>query len=440
MENGIGSGADRSTTVLVLGASGFVGSAVVRALERAGFATRCVVRRPGSFSTKFPKTTPIALDLRSKAAASAGTWSAHLEGVGAVVNVAGVLQPARAREAWSVHRDAPRALYEACRRTGVRRVILVSAIGAEEGQTTFARSKRAGEQALEASGLDWTIVRPAVVVGAGSYGGTSLLRALAACPWRTPVPRDATVAVNTIHTDDLAQGVVNLLASERAIGQILEAAAPERHTLAEVLAAYRAWLGLPAQPVVWVPIPIARAVAAAGDAMQIPPITSTALAQARTRLAADGRAFEAQARVRARTLAETLAEQPSQTQDLWHARLFLAKPLIRCALALTWAVSGALALGHTTVREQAQAVFADAAWSAHAVSAAGAADVAIALAIARGWRPKVMSAVQIGAILAYTAVLGWTAPALWTELTGGLLKNLPLVVLVLVWRIAEEER
>ena len=430
----------KNTTVLVLGAGGFIGSAVVSALERAGLKARCVVRRAAPFRAKFPNSDTRTLDLTAPKAATAAAWHTHLDGVTAVVNVAGVLQPARAGEAWAVHRDAPRALYEACRHAGVRRVILVSAIGVEEGVTRFARSKRAGERALETSGLDWTIVRPAVVVGWGSYGGTSLLRALAACPGRTPVPGDGTTPVNTIHKDDLAQGVVNLLANGNGIGQILEAGAPWRHTLAEVLAAYRQWLGLPAQTTVRIPIPVARAIAAAGDAMRMQPICSTTLAQVRTRLGADGRGFEAAAGVQARTLAKGLAERPSESQDLWHARLFLARPLIRCALALLWAVSGALALGCATVREQAQAMFADAAWSAHAVTAAGGVDVAIAIAILRRWRPKVMSTVQMATIVGYTAVLTWAAPALWTELGGGLLKNLPVLMLVLIWRIAEEER
>ena len=149
-----------NTTVLVLGASGFIGSAVVRALTRAGLTARCVVRRAAPFRAKFPNADTRALDLAAPAAASAETWHSHVEGTAAVVNVAGVLQPARAGEAWAVHRDAPRALYEACAQAEVRRVVLVSAIGVEEGKTTFARSKRAGERSLETSGLDWTILRP----------------------------------------------------------------------------------------------------------------------------------------------------------------------------------------------------------------------------------------------------------------------------------------
>ncbi len=67
-------------------------------------------------------------------------------------------------------------------------------------------------------------------------------------------------------------------------------------------------------------------------------------------------------------------------------------------------------------------------------------DLAIAAALIAGWRLKDMANVQLVMVIGYTLVLTLLAPGLWGDLFGGLLKNLPLIALLLVHRILEDER
>ena len=430
----------RKVRVLVLGASGFVGSAVVTALLRAGAHVRCVARDPVRFGLRFPAADVRALDLASAAARDADRWLEPLRGTDAVVNVAGVLQPRRARDAWAVHHLAPEALYRACERAGVHRVIHVSAVGIAETDTTYARSKRAGEEALKARDLDWTVLRPAVVVGDDSFGGTSLLRALAAFPFVMPVIGDGKTPIDVIHKGDLAAGIVELLTNGRGVRTVLEPSAPDRATFAEVVAAYRSWLGLAPRRVVQVPLGVARLVARLGDITGMHPATSTALAQFRARLTGDAAGFEAATGVKPRTLAEVLAERPCGSQDLWHARLFLARPLVRLVLAFLWALSGVVGLLADPAAYESVLEPLARGWGREIAVTASAADLAIAAALFAGWRPKLMAWVQVAAIAGYTAVLGVLAPGMWGDPYGSLIKNLPILALVLVHRILEEER
>ena len=67
-------------------------------------------------------------------------------------------------------------------------MIHVSAIGvARDGPTAFARTKAEADARLAALDLDWTILRPALVLSPGAYGGSAMLRGLAGLPFITPV-------------------------------------------------------------------------------------------------------------------------------------------------------------------------------------------------------------------------------------------------------------
>ncbi len=108
----------------------------------------------------------------------------------------------------AIHVDMPRALYAGASRAGVRHVLLISAISARDDVVTdYSLTKLAGEEALRSSGLGWTILRPSLVYGDGSYGGTSLLRGLAALPFFIPVPGKGEYAFSPIHASDLARSV-----------------------------------------------------------------------------------------------------------------------------------------------------------------------------------------------------------------------------------------
>ncbi len=202
--------------VLVVGANGFIGSAIVGALIRGGMDVRGVVRDPEKLVNRFPGIAATKADLRDNSARDSKFWNEALAGIDAVVYAAGVLQPRRERDAWAVHVAAPDALYAGCERIGVKRVIQISAVGVEQAATVFARSKLAGDQKLMARDLDWTILRPAIVIGEGSYGGTSMLRAIAAFPWITPVIGDGTNELDFIDKEDLALSIVRILQSGAA--------------------------------------------------------------------------------------------------------------------------------------------------------------------------------------------------------------------------------
>lgn len=428
--------------ILLTGANGFIGSALVRALLRDGHQVRAVVRHTEAFVLRFPACEAVALDLEQDRAHDPTTWQPLLSGVDAVVNAAGVLQPRRRKTAWAVHLHAADALFAACETAGVRRVVQISAIGVDEAETVYARSKRAGDRALMTRDLDWTVLRPAVVVGDGSYGGTSLLRALAACPFLTPLPGDGETPVDVIHKDDLAAGILGLLHGNGGMHEILEPAAPGRLSLRDLIARYRRWLGLGDHPMPVLPGWLAGAFARLGDLCRLDPITSTALQQFRARLTGNAQRFAETSGHRSRPLEQWLADRPAESQDLWHARLYLLRPAIRFALLALWLVSGLI--GVTASPEAVAAQLAPLALSPAQAQmltvTMGGVDLGVALALFFGWRLAMLARLQFILVLGYTMFLGLLLPAAWGELFGGLLKNLPILALIAVHLVLEEER
>ena len=148
-------------TVAVSGASGRTGFRVVEELLETGISPRLLIRQSSVLQDQRPDLEQIRLDLFDSAALDAA-----LQGVDALVIATGarpsvdLTGPLRV-DAWGVQRQV-----EACRRVGVRRVILVSSLCA--GRLWHPLNlfglillwKRVGERALVASDLDWTVIRP----------------------------------------------------------------------------------------------------------------------------------------------------------------------------------------------------------------------------------------------------------------------------------------
>src|SRR5262245_33305983 len=149
--------------VLVTGAYGLIGSAVMARLHRDGHDLIGTGRTVAHAQRQFPYALWIAADFADLHTREA--WIPLLTGVDAVVNCAGAFQQGMLDDLQSVHVDAPLALFKACRETGVKRVVQISAMGAgERGATPFNRTKGTADTRLAASTLPWIILRPGVVL------------------------------------------------------------------------------------------------------------------------------------------------------------------------------------------------------------------------------------------------------------------------------------
>lgn len=424
--------------VLLTGANGFVGSTITAALLERGHDIVAAVRDPAKFSRRFPGTTSFAADMNRLAAPA--DWHPHLSGVDAVINCAGALHGRNGQSLQAIHTQAPIALFRAAREAGVKKIVQISAVSVG-APTDYAVSKRAADEALMAMDCDWVILRPSIVYGAGAYGGTAMLRALAAAPFAIPVIGKGDQKATPIHVEDLARTVVRALETTRCDRKILCPGGPQTMTLGDMCQHYRQWLGLPPAPFLHVPRPLITLAARIGDLVGNGPVTTTSLAQLDYGNTVDSAAFSAATGIEPRPMSSMLSTAPAQTGDLWQARLYLLRPLVRAALVLLWLVSGLaglLASGATI--QAALPLGLNGEVTVMLGRAASIVDLFIAGLLVWNRTPRLAFTIQLVTVTGYTFILTLLTPGLWLGLFGPLLKNIPILALITVDHILAEER
>jgi uncharacterized protein YbjT (DUF2867 family) len=154
--------------ILVIGASGFVGSHLARALLKQGFSVRCLARRPESVSALVEAgAEAVAGDISDPASLDRG-----LADCAAVYVSVHTLSPQKGAGGFmDIEKQGIRNLIAACKAQGVRRLIQVTSLGIErDAPSVWTRERWQEEQELLASGLDVTFLHPGMIVGIGGRG------------------------------------------------------------------------------------------------------------------------------------------------------------------------------------------------------------------------------------------------------------------------------
>ncbi|NVO57152.1 SDR family oxidoreductase [Rhodobacteraceae bacterium B1Z28] len=421
-------------SVLVLGAYGFIGAAVVRALQAEGALVSGLVRNLSTGSRVLPEVTLIQGDLRDFLRAE--DWQDILSGMDVVVNCAGALQDGGADDLEAAHHTSIAAMGEACVRNKTA-IVQISAIGAEQdANTEFLRTKAAGDASLRACGVALWVLKPGLVIGQSDYGGTALLRMLAAVPVVQPLAFPDT-PVQCIGMPDLCRVVTSAVAGRLPQGSY-DLVEDTPHPLSDIVAATRSWLGFPpARTTLTIPPVLTRAVANVADQLGRlgwrSPLRSTAMTVMAQGVTGDPGPYRAATGRAVAGLDDIYASLPCAREHRLTARMTLLMPLVVAILSLFWMLSGLFGLiGLTDAAE----VLAGVGWSAPMATLSvilwSLIDIALGLAVLwRPWAARVCVA-QAGVALFYVLAASLTVPELWLDPLGPLVKVLPAIMLSLV--------
>jgi len=254
--------------VLVTGATGFVGGHLAEALRRRGDEVTALARSASKAAALAPLGVRVVPgDLHDRAALQRAA-----EGQDVVYHVAGVVAARSEADFMVANRDGTRNLVEALGQMGTGRLVLVSsmaAIGptikgrplrgdeAPRPVTAYGRSKLAAEQAVTASALPWTIVRPPMVYGPRDQEVLKVFRL--ARFGVAPVLGDGSQELSAVHGGDLAEGLIAAGTTVAAAGRAYYACHPEVFTGADMARAVGRAMGK-SPAVIRIPATIGRGV------------------------------------------------------------------------------------------------------------------------------------------------------------------------------------
>jgi uncharacterized protein YbjT (DUF2867 family) len=211
------------STVLVTGATGFVGRHLVPELVDRGYDVRAMTRRPQEYDGP---GEPVAGDVSDP-----GTLAAPLEGVDVAVYLVHSLDDDDFEE-----RDAAaaRAFGLAAAATGVRQIVYLGGLGRDADLSPHLRSRREVEQLLGVSGVPVTTLRAAIVVGAGGISWEMTRQLVTNLPAMV-VPRWATTRTQPIALRDVVRYLAGVVGREAAYGRAFEIGGPDQLSYVEML-------------------------------------------------------------------------------------------------------------------------------------------------------------------------------------------------------------
>lgn len=248
-------------TVAVVGATGFVGRAVVARLSEAGMSV-IAISRTGRRHAEWPPTVAT----RAADVATGRNMKGALEGADAVVHLVAIPRESGGGTFADVNVRGTQRVVDAAKAAGIRRFVHLSVLGvSDDPKLRYLYSKWLGERVVRDSGLDWVVLRPSLMFGPGD-GFFRLVRTT--LKWWSPgvvaIPGSGDTRFQPLAVDDLAIAVERSLADADRAGQVYEIGGPDWVTYREIVEDVMRVTGMRRLKLP-MPIPLISALTAATD-------------------------------------------------------------------------------------------------------------------------------------------------------------------------------
>ncbi len=270
---------DHQSTIVVDGASGYIGTHLVAALVKSGHKIHCLVR-PGAATADTDLLTSIGakvciLNLCDTSSSAMEAFA----GATVAVHLIGSIAPKKGERLETLHGEMTKCLIKHCKQNHVPKVVMISALGAaQDALSLYHRTKWQAEEYLRHSGLNYVILRPSLVVGRTTgYKDSKLVRRLCniiGSRKLVPLVAGGNNLIQPLFIDDLVQAIdltVSLPIWDR---QILEVGGPQAITMQDFVKQLMTQLNVHRQ-IINLPLPVASTVAWVCEHLQEVPLLSS---------------------------------------------------------------------------------------------------------------------------------------------------------------------
>jgi uncharacterized protein YbjT (DUF2867 family) len=219
--------------ILVTGATGFIGRALIRHLSNTGQQVR-VLLRPSPQSPRIPKGVPVEVAVVSLN--DERGVRAALRGVDHIYHLASASTLGRRGNLLTTDIEGTRTLAQAASDAGIQRFIFLSHIGADRASAfPIQKAKGIAEEHIRRSGVPYTIIRSSVLFGPEDRFTNNLAGILRAVPFIFPIPSDGRSLLQPLWVEDLVTCLVWTLDNPETVNQTYEVGGGEYFTLRQVL-------------------------------------------------------------------------------------------------------------------------------------------------------------------------------------------------------------
>ncbi|NWF63598.1 MAG: NAD-dependent epimerase/dehydratase family protein [Chloroflexi bacterium] len=219
--------------ILITGATGFIGRALVRQLSSIGYSLRALIR-PSSKTPRLPKSVPVEVSVVSLA--DTRGLRAAMRGVETVIHLASAENQGSRGNLLVTDIQGTQNLVEAASDAGVDRILYLSHLGAARasGYPAF-KAKGIAEESIRAGKTPYTIIRTSLVYGPEDHFTNNIDRLLRSSIGFFPVPNGGRVVVQPVWVEDLVTCMIWSLQNESTLQQVYELGGNEFFTLQQII-------------------------------------------------------------------------------------------------------------------------------------------------------------------------------------------------------------
>jgi len=219
--------------ILVTGGTGFIGRSLIRQLTEAGYPVRLLIR-PSPRSPNLPRGVPVEVALTTLN--DERSLRAAMAGVDTVYHLAGVERRGAYADLMAVDIQGTQAVVNAAKDAGVGRFFFLSHLGADRASAyPVFKAKAIAEEFVRRGGVDYTILRTALVFGPNDGFTTGLAQLLQALPFFFLVPGEGDTLLQPLWVEDLATALLWALDDEATRNQVYSLGGPEYLSFNDVL-------------------------------------------------------------------------------------------------------------------------------------------------------------------------------------------------------------
>jgi len=421
--------------ILITSATGFIGNAILLALVQQDHKVTACSRHPEKLLSQSEHLTRLQIDFET--ADQAKHWLPHLKNIDAVINCVGIIAETQQQSFAQLHTNAPIALFTAAAQMDVKKIIQISALGADENaQSAYHLSKRAADDFLRGLDVAWWVLQPSIVYGDRAQS-TAFFHALAALPVQM-LPDGGGQWLQPIHIDDLVAVVCQCLEPSANARQALALVGPAPIRYADLLFNLRLRLGKASAKTINLPQNWLLYLASLGKFLDIPILAKDNIPMLYRNNIGDPAPITAILGRPPLSIHQQLFAKPASSAERWHAQLYFLKPLLPLLIAIVWLWSGITSLffyPHEASYQLLAVTGVTGNVAPLVLYGLALMDIGLGLATLARYRLQALLNLQMAIVLVYTLVISVALPEFWLHPFGPILKNLPFLMVLWICAI-----